>query len=389
MSDPAVQLKINGRLFGGWQTLRAEVGMEQCSGSFHLTVADRWAEQSEPWQIRDQDACELLLAGRTVITGYVDLVQPSFDRATHGIEVFGRDKTMDLIDCTVTLKSTQWKRAKLDRIARDICKPFGIDVIVETDLGAAFDSFQAEQGERAFETIDRAARMRGVLVMTDGIGHLVLTRASTVKTAVSLVQGVNVYSAEMRLSSKERYSEITVKGQGKGDATRYGDQVAHGTATVKDEAVTRYRPLTVIAEHHGLGTTLQQRAEWERNVRRGRSTRGTIRVSGWTVDGSDTGPLWRPNTLVPVQVPYLGVQEDLLIPRCVYTLGPRGSFTELELVHPSAFALLAGVKGTRLDRAIHGVNGLEDNRKHARARARRAQNGTVVDMQTGNMGDGK
>lgn len=388
----SVVLKVNGQAFGGWKALRAESGMEQCSGGFQLSVTDRWSGQGEPWQIRDRDACELLLANQTVITGFVDTVVPSFDKQTHGIRVVGRDRTMDLIDCVAGENGRQWKRAKLDRIARDICRPFGIDVIVDTDVGAAFDSFQTEEGERAFEAIDRAARMRAVLAMTDGRGNLLLTRASTVKSEGALVQGVNIYAGEMEISSRERFSQITVKGQGKGSASEFGSKVAHGKAMVTDDAIRRYRPLVVIAEHHGIGVTLQQRAEWELNVRRGRGTRGTFRVQGWTIDGTEQSSLWRPNTLVPVSVPYLGTEEDLLIAKCVYTLDETGSFTDLTMVHPSAFSLLAGVQGTRLNRLIRGRNGAEQNRKHAKDKVRNHDDdmGAVFsDWKTGNTGGRK
>lgn len=384
-----VQLKVGGRLFGGWLSVRVEVGIEQCSGAFELAVADRWSGQSQPWQIMPGEACELQLNGETIVSGYVDTVRPSFDKQSHGIAVSGRDKTMDLIDCAAIYKTGQWKNATLSKIAADIAKPFGIEVVLApgVDQGAAFDSFNIEEGERAFEAIDRAARMRAVLVMTDGAGRLLLTTASKEKTDRALVQGVNVLQAELDLSWKERYSDITVKGQGKGTAGEYGDQVAHGKASIKDPAITRYRPLIVIAEQHGKGPTFAARAEWERNVRRGRGTRALVKVAGWTYPdpGAPAGEtVWKPNKLVEAALPYLGLQQDLLIAKCVYTLGEAGSFTELHLADPSAFQLLGGVKGTKLGRKIEGVNGLEVNRKHAKDKAKKKQNGgTTIDAGTG------
>lgn len=384
-----VQLKVGGLLFGGWKSLRAEVGIEQCSGAFDLSVSDRWSGQAQPWPIKPGDACALQLNGQTIISGYTDTVKPSFDKQSHGIRVSGRDKTMDLIDCAAIFKTGQWKRAKLDRIARDIAEPFHITVVVAhgVDLGAAFDSFNIEEGERAFEAIDRAARMRAVLVMTDGAGRLVLTTASKDKTGRALVQGVNVLHAELDLSWKERFSEITVKGQGKGTAAAYGDKVAHGKASIKDDAITRYRPLVVIAEQHGTSPTFTARAEWERNVRRGRGTRAVVKVPGWTypaIGMPDGTAVWQPNMLVEVDLPYLGLQQDLLIAKCIYTLDDAGSVTELHLADPSAFQLLIGVKGTPLGRKIQGVNGLESNRKHARDRAKKQQNGgTIIDAENG------
>lgn len=385
-SPSLVQLKVGGQLFGGWKTFRAEAGIEQASGAFDLTVMDRWAGQDKPWKILPGDACELLLADQVIITGFVDTPRPRFNKQQHGIRVSGRDKTMDLIDSSAIYKSGQWKRAKLDRIARDIAQPFGIDVLVVGDVGAAFDSFQIEMGERAFQTIDRAARQRGMLVTTDGTGRLILTRASTVKGAGRLVQGENILEGELELSWKERFSEITVKGQGKGDATTFGAKVAHGKASIKDDAITRYRPLIVISEQHGKGPSFAQRAEWERNVRRGRGTRAQIKVQGWT---DQAGVVWRPNTLVPVDSVYLGIKQDLLIAKCTYSKDESGTFTDLQLVHPSAFDMLEGIRGTPLSRQIRGKDGAEDKRKHARDRARKKRGevgGAIIDFETGKQG---
>lgn len=390
MSD-LVELKASGLLFAGWKSVRIECGIEQCAGAFDMSVSDRWGTQSQPWPIKPGDACEIVLNGETVIKGYTDEVRPEFDKQSHGIFVSGRDKTADLIDCSAVFKTGQWKNARLDKIAADIAKPFDIEVVVAAgvNLGAAFDSFNIEEGERAFEAIDRAARMRAVLVMADGAGRLLLATSSTLKTGSALVQGVNVLHAALIISWKERYSQITVKGQGKGTADVYGDQVAHGKASVTDDSIGRYRPLIVIAEQHGQGPTFAARAAWERNVRRGRGTRATVRVQGWTYPDASAGGarvLWRPNRLVETQLPYLGLQQDLLIAKCVYTMDERaGSFTELHLADASAFELLTGVRGTALGRRISGANGLEASRKDARAKAKRSGKGpgTIIDPATG------
>ncbi|MCH5770564.1 phage tail protein, partial [Salmonella enterica] len=80
------------------------------------------------------------------------------------LNVSGRDKTGDLVDSSAIHGSGQWKRARLEQIVRDICKPFGIEVLVQTDTGDAIDSFSLDDGEKAFDAIDRAARAKAILV---------------------------------------------------------------------------------------------------------------------------------------------------------------------------------------------------------------------------------
>jgi prophage tail gpP-like protein len=64
-----------------------------------------------------------------------------------------------------------------------------------------------------------------------------------------------------------------------------------------------------------------------------------VKVQGWTyVDESaaDGESVWKPNMLVEVDLPYLGLHEDLLISKCHFDLSENGTTTTLELVHPSA-----------------------------------------------------
>jgi prophage tail gpP-like protein len=100
------------------------------------------------------------------------------------------------------------------------------------------------------------------------------------------------------------------------------------------------------------------------------------------------GVIWKPNTLVAVQSAYLGIDQDLLIAKCIYTKDDKGTFTELQLVHPSAFDILTGVKGTGLNRKITGANGLEDNRKRAKNKAKGTGDGVIVEFATGTPGSG-
>ena len=98
----------------------------------------------------------------------------------------------------------------------------------------------------------------------------------------------------------------------------------------------------MLAEAHGAGATLRDRATWERNVRMGRGNRGTVSVQGWR---DADGKLWQPNTLVTVTSPMLWLdQAEMLIVGCVYTLDEQqGTLTELAIARPEAFERLEGV----------------------------------------------
>lgn len=354
-----VEIKVGSAIYGGWKSCRIERGIEQIAGSFELGVSERWPGQDSPRQIRRGQACQVLADGDTVITGWVDDTFPAYTEQTHDFRVSGRDSTGDLVDCSAIHKTGQWAKARLDQIVRDICKPFNIPIKVDAEIGKAF-GWSIQEGETAFECIERACRMCAVLPVSDGKGGLVLTRAATGKPVAELVEGKNILLASAEFGTKERHSLYIVKGQDRGSDDNQNTPETHaqvkGEAT--DSAITRYRPLIVLAESHGPHATYKQRAEWERNVRRGRSSRVNVTVQGWR---NVSGQIWQPNTMVHLTSPWLGVDDDLLIVSVAFSLDDQsGTRTELRLASREAFDLIVSSKGAKKQKA-DGAGELELN----------------------------
>ena len=134
----------------------------------------------------------------------------------------------------------------------------------------------------------------------------------------------------------ERYSEYHVKAQARGKN--------NSKAVVRDEEITRYRPLVIIAEDQALNAPAAERAKWEKNIRMGKSERFRAKVQSWYQQG-DTGVLWAPGLNVSLTSPYAGFEnEDFTIASVVYKQNDRdGTVCELELADPFAFDLLSGL----------------------------------------------
>ena len=340
------ELKIDGVYYGGWKTVRVTRSIEQMAGTFELEVTERWPGQPQASPIKPGQACQLFLDGTAIITGWVDVVSPDYDADKHTIRVAGRDKTCDLVDSSAIHKSGQWHNVKIDQLAKDLLKPFGVGLVVDADLGKAFSSWNIQEGETVFECLERAARMRALLLTSNPAGHLVITRAGNVRLDAGLVEGRNIKAARAELGRKERFSTYIAKAHGRLGAD--GDiEHASPSASVKDDIITRYRPLIVLAESHSENASLRDRAEWERNVRRGRSARGSVTVQGWKQPG---GAVWQPNALISVTSPLLWLDNaEMLIVGCTYSLDDRqGTLTELAIAKPESFQLLEGVSQSKL-----------------------------------------
>lgn len=345
-----VTLQVNGLNYAGWETARITLGMEQIAGEFELSVSERWGGQDAMWPIFPGDECRIFLGKIPVITGYVDDAAPEYDKASHNVRITGRDKTGDLVDCSAIHKSGEWLGVPLERICSDLCAPFGIGVKTLAPTGARFKKFAIQECETVFEALDRAARMRGILLMSDGLGNLLLTRAGSEISPVALVKGQNIEKLSGTFSNKDRHSIYIIKGQNPGSDDTTTAHHAQTKASCTDANITRYRPLIVFADQ-GTGSTYRDRAIWERNIRAGRGSRAVYTVTGWECGSG----IWRPNRMVKIQDDFLHAPPELIIPKVVFHLDENGSRTELEVCRKEAFELI-NLPNVRRSSKSGGVN---------------------------------
>ncbi|MBS4046192.1 MAG: hypothetical protein KG075_07610 [Alphaproteobacteria bacterium] len=341
---PDVALHIDGAIYRFWKSVKIHRGLDELSGSFELSVTDPYTAKGgrlATSPIKRGSSCKVAIEGETVITGFVDDVDPGFDDANHTITVRGRDHTGDLVDSSAINRPGEWSGLTLDRIASTICQPFGIPVRAQTDMGKPFDRFALQQAETAHAAIDRACKQRGVMSMADGLGGLLLCRAGTARHGVMLEEGKNMKSGDGKLSMRGRHSEYIVIGQQPGFEGGSATDFAHGVGRAKDPGVTRYRPLVIVAEDVGGIEHLQDRATWEANTRLGKGDAVTVTAMGWRENGL-TGPLWKPNHCVLVRSPLLRYDGELLIKSVDYVQNDKdGTIAEIALVRKEAYELLA------------------------------------------------
>lgn len=356
MNSNQVRLLVDGQAFEGWKRLEVASSIEQMASNFVLGVSLKWDGQTLPYALREGLPCQLLLGEDLLVTGYIDDFEVSFDAQRVEVNVHGRDKTADLVDCAAIHKTGQWRGQGLRQIVSDIAAPFGIAVVVDdaADLGDVFKSFALEEGETAFNAIDRACRMRAVLCTSTPAGEVLLTQASEDEAGVQLIEGLNILRGNATHTWRERYSSVVLKGQGPGDDDESGATVAHAKAEATDAEINRYRPLVVVAEHGAGLKTLQDRAAWEVAVRMGRGKRGRLSVVGWRtgLEGRQ-GALWRKNTMAYINSPTLNLDHELLIVGTTHRLTESGAETELTFARREAFEVVNGVKRSRLSGRIN------------------------------------
>lgn len=325
----AVRLLIAGAEYSGWKAVAIQAGIERQVRDFDLTITNTWPGNTEiPRRVHPGDACELWIGDDKVLTGYVDATPVSYDGTSVTVGVRGRSKTADLVDCAAVNKPGQWRAAKIERIAADLAKPYGVDVVTEVDTGAAL-THALEQGETVFESIDRMLRLRAGLATDDSLGRLVfIAVGSAGKATTALELGVNILKCDAPLDFKDVFTQYTVKGQRPGSDDESGDTVAGETATITDDTLSRRRVLVIKQGGESTSATAADRVRYERAHRKAMALATTYTVNGWR---QADGTLWRHNMLVRVRDAAVGFDDEFVIAEIQYQLSDAGLLCVLKV----------------------------------------------------------
>lgn len=337
--DMQAYIRIDDIQITGWENISIRRSMDALAGAFSVSVVDN-ENKTAPYLIPGAP-CEITLGEGfmqiPVLSGYIDKKTRNRNKNTTKIDISGRDKTADLVDCAAIYDNNTWTSATLKRIVSDLCSRYNISVVDWTeDNGEEFKNFTLQADESAFNAIERACNIRGVLPITNQYGELLLTHAATddrARTELIDVPGQgNIINIQETTNYKNRFSEITVKGQNSGGGSSWGsDTVTQIRASATDSKVNRYRPLIIISNNKVTKTTAQQQANWEIQVRRGRSTGYSVTVRGWE---QVPGVLWDINQLAYLKSIPWDVDEEYLITDVEFTLDNNSRTTTLQLKDP-------------------------------------------------------
>jgi prophage tail gpP-like protein len=343
-----VKLRVNGIDFGGWLDVEITAGIERQARDFKLGITRTWPGATDiPRRVKAGDVCEVFIGNDKMLTGYVDATPISYGSKSLSVGVTGRSKTADLIDCSATHKTGQWRGVKIERIASDLAAPYGIKVLTEIDTGTSISDHQIDTGETAFESIGRLLAIRQLLSTDNANGELVfINAASGGKAVTSLEYGKNILNAETALDYKDVFSEYTSKGQRAGNDEDYADAVAGVVASIKDSTVTRYRNLIVQQTGNATALDCQQRVKYERVYRHSKALETTYTVQGWR---QQNGALWLPNQMVHVNDPVIGFDGDLLIVEVSYRIGSSGTTCSLRVAPKEGY--IPSPETTKKDKA--------------------------------------
>jgi prophage tail gpP-like protein len=349
----AIALSLGGQQFTGWKSADVKTGIEQGAGTFQFECSDRWAINGQETPLLEGTSCSVMIAGQTVITGFIDESNVEYSSDSHSLSISGRDAAGDLVDCAAISAGFGVLNQTLLQIAKTLCAPFGVAVSVAAgvNIGPAFQFQRITVGETVWETLQKLAQIRGVLLVSDGMGGIQFTQAGITRANTRLVLGQNILACNATHSVAERFRTYQVYSQAL-DADFVEMQEVFGSATDLDPAIRPGR-VTIVdpIEPSDIynATTL---AQWTANTRRAQGERAQYTVRGW-MDGPTP---WMRNTIVPIDDPWGRFQGDFLIANVNYKLDEDGGeLALLDVVPRDAYTTLVHTESPDLTYQLFAI----------------------------------
>lgn len=332
-------LELGGNRYKGWDNVTIEKSMEQCCSTFSLDVIDSSVLDA----IYPGIACRLFVDDKVILTGYVDKKTRKANESGVVTSISGRDKTGDLVDCTAIKKGGGWKKTSLLTLCKEVCKPYGISVDVDSTVKSSanekFGFVKLDDCESVFTLIERLCRTRNILPLSDADGNLFLTVASASCTTDALVGGKNIIDWSEDIDYSGRFSIYHVSAQSSAKGNPWGGKNVKSIGTATDNFMGsflgRYRPLRLSSETASTASYLKSRASWEAVNRAAKSTGINVSVAGWF---QSSGELWERNLLVPVEYETLNCACTMLINSVTYKITEQDGFMcEMTLKESDSF----------------------------------------------------
>lgn len=339
-----VTLRLQGKIYTGWQTATVTRDLTSLSGQFDLTLTDQPTASLFPNLAKPGDTASVWIGSEQVIAGYLDEITRSVESESYTVSAAGRHRLADLIDCSAIHPSGQWLNQSLEQIVLSLAGPFG--VTVENQFGATpqIPEFKLTPGQTGADVLRRLSRITGILIHAGSEGQIVLSRAGLTEVSTVLEAGTNLKSWSWRQNNQQRFSSIKVLAQ-TGKVSKSSFQVgAQSSGLANDPGVTRYRPLILRHEGKANSASASQRAAWEVARRRAESEVLSVTVAGWR---QDSGQLWDINQLVSVKIPQPGFEIDRkLLIKSVQLIQneSEGQITKMELLAKEAYSQIAGAE---------------------------------------------
>jgi prophage tail gpP-like protein len=330
VGDTEVTLAIGGNTFRGWSGVTIQKSIDAFS-QFAVSVPfdPSRGEIRRAFTPFSYERVQVYIGRELVLTGTMELIEPSVNAMSREITVQGRSIPGVLVDCHIGSDGDQWWGLSLQQLATEFCRPFSIDVVLDGDDAYPSDEIIAEPGKTFFSFLQQVADANHRLITDDETGRLViLTPQVGGEPVASITEGQDsIISFSASYNGAKRFSKYTILSQAVGLPDMEG--------TASDPHVQAFRPFVKLGGESVIDN-IEQAAIQERGLALASSFALNISVIGW-----HTGRvLWDKGQIVTVKIPSVFIDSDtpMLISAVKMTIDAEvGQVSELTLVPPETY----------------------------------------------------
>lgn len=353
-----ITIEIDGERLEGFDNISASRCIEDLCGTYSF---DAFSEKKIILPFSPTQKCSVYVEGSLFITGILDRVEHGYSVSAEGpvehyYRLAGRDRTSMIVDNSIKGNANFDTPISLTDIIYSIIETFTVNrdiIVIEPEFTIPPFSNEelvaAKQGANAFEFLDHLARQRGVFLITNESGDIVIGSNERDKYTVKLLNEINgknnnILAGSIATDYSERFHHYKISTQTNmcSNINATPEYNITGEYYDDDEHINLDKFLSLDGEISGNTTTNITRAEWEGRVRAARSKIYKISVVGFVAEYYPPAPLrfWEPNMLIDIKDDFLGVNDTLLTRTVNYRYSStEGSITELELIDKDAYAL--------------------------------------------------
>lgn len=356
-----VSIRVGGKVYDGWKSVSIQIGMDQMSRIFGLSVTDVFPGNTDFHRLRNGDLVQLYIGDDLVCTGYITKVDVNYDGKKVDVKVTGQSKTVDLVECCPVAKygvgskkdenawkgvvvgkdgkkkevppsaiqTTSWKNLKTSEIMASLAAPYGIAVHSVGEVGDKLANHTVVPGETVSESINRLITKDNLVVMDDEAGDLVIVDVgSEGECSDALELGKNILTGKATFDASKLFSRYVVLGQHSGTDTDFGRSASEDKGIVDSVLVSRPRLKVIKDQGQSAKMTCGKRADFEKRYQEALYQSATYTVQGWR---QSDGSLWKVNSFVHVEDKLLLKEGRFLIKKVSFALSSSGLLTTFEV----------------------------------------------------------
>lgn len=364
----SITLEVNGTPYNNFIKGRVNLRLDSLCNEFRFIIS---RSQNQALPFSEGDSCKVIVNTKIVLTGVIEILQVSYDKDSHIIDISGRDNTSDIVDSTINNLSDIAEGASLKTIIENIISDIGssISVIEGTIINKSSDDIfgindvaSPEPGTNAFDFIEHLARQRQVLLTSNADGNIVITQGSVEILGNAKLQNTfngvdnNILKGQVRYDRTNRFNRYKISSQDNissfsdNESTSL-DNIVNVEGQTIDSSIKDGRQLVINAEESYDDEDSFNRSEWEANIRRVRGRTYSVETAGFAYDGNfESKNIWEINKVIPVVDVFCGISGNMLINDITFQVDiDKGSITKINLLEENAYTLLLQEPVTAMD----------------------------------------